>query len=198
MQAAWSQMSGQLEKQKQLTNEIIMEMTQEKYRRKFSKFQIYEGLGALICFIFTIYLILNLHKLDTWYLLTFGIIILAYFAIIPALVLNSIQRMKKINIMTNSYKETLVEFTKKKNHLLFIQRLGITLNFIVVIAMLPVIAKIGSNKDIFIEVDNIWYIYSLVMIVFLVLASRWGYKCYKSAMTSTEHLIKDINNTNNL
>ena len=36
MQAAWSQMSQDLEKQKQLTDEIILKMTQQKYTSQWN------------------------------------------------------------------------------------------------------------------------------------------------------------------
>ena len=56
LQSVWSEMSAQLEKQKKLTNELIMEMTQNRYSTKFDKLTFYETIGAVISFVMAIYL----------------------------------------------------------------------------------------------------------------------------------------------
>lgn len=191
MQTVWSQMSDQLEKQKKLTDKIILDMTQEKYKNKFNKMSTYESLGALVLFVAALLILINFNKLDTWYLLTCGIIVLAYIVTIPTMVLRSLHSMKRLNIATNNYKETLIEFTKKKSHLLFVQRLGISLNFVIMIAFLPVASKLMSGKDIFIE-SNILYWYVPVMAIVLFFFSRWGYKCYKNITASAENLLLEL------
>ena len=50
LQSAWTQMSDELNHQKKLTNQIILDMTKQKYQNKFSTITKYETLGAVVCF----------------------------------------------------------------------------------------------------------------------------------------------------
>ena len=114
MQTVWSEMTEKINNQKRLTDKLIMEMTQEKFRNKISQISKYESAGAIVCFIMAILIIVNLNKLDTWYLLASGLFVTAYLIIIPLIVLKYIRDMKTIDLVNNTYKESLIEFTKRR------------------------------------------------------------------------------------
>lgn len=192
MQAAWSEMSIKLEKQELLTNKLIMEMTQAKYRTKISIVSKYEGIGAIICFISAIILITKLNELDTWYLLASGIFVVVYLIVIPTIVLRSIRKMRNLNITSNNYKQTLLDYSNNRKQFLFIQRIGIYLNFLLMIVALPMFVKLSSSKDIFVTNSNVWYWYLPIMTLFLIFFSRWGYKSYKSITASAEKTLKEL------
>ena len=141
IQATWAQMSDQLEQQKRLTDKIILQMTQQRYRAKFSKISIYESIGAAICYAMAFYILLHFGKLDTLYLVLSGIYTLLFLVVLPFLVLRSLMNIQGINVANSNYKETLVSFTKAKNRLLWLQRLGIYLNFLLLFSILPVLGK---------------------------------------------------------
>lgn len=191
LQTVWSEMSDQLEKQKKLTNELIMEMTQDRYRNKFDKITFYETIGAVICFAMAIYLLVNINKLDTWYLLSCGIFTIAFLIILPIITLGLLGKIKRINILKNSFKETIVRYTKARNQLLLMQRIGIYLSFILVFTCLPVFSKIMKNKDLFLH-TRAWLIYLPIMAIFLFFFTRWGYKCYKNITNSAENILKQL------
>ena len=191
LQSVWSEMSDQLEKQKKLTNELIMEMTQDRYRNKFDKITFYETIGAVICFAMAIYLLVNINKLDTWYLLSCGIFTIAFLIILPIITLGLLGKIKRINILKNSFKETIVGYTKARNQLLLMQRIGIYLSFILVFTCLPVFSKIMKNKDLFLH-TRAWLIYLPIMAIFLFFFTRWGYKCYKNITNSAENILKQL------
>ena len=191
LQSVWSEMSAQLEKQKKLTNELIMEMTQNRYSTKFDKLTFYETIGAVICFVMAIYLLVNITKLDTWYLLSCGIFTIAFLIILPVITLGLLGKIKRINIVQNSFKETIVSYTKTRNQLLLMQRVGIYLSFILVFTCLPVFSKIFKNKDLFLQ-TSILFIYLPVMGIFMFFFSRWGYRCYKNITNSAENVLKEL------
>ena len=191
LQSVWSEMSAQLEKQKKLTNELIMEMTQNRYSTKFDKLTFYETIGAVICFVMAIYLLVNITKLDTWYLLSCGIFTIAFLIILPVITLGLLGKIKRINIVKNSFKETIVSYTKTRNQLLLMQRVGIYLSFILVFTCLPVFSKIFKNKDLFLQ-TSILFIYLPVMGIFMFFFSRWGYRCYKNITNSAENVLKEL------
>ena len=193
MKTLWQEMSQQVEQQKKLTDTLIMEMTQQKYTQKFSKISMYESIGSVICFLAALFIIFNFNKLDTWYLAACGMITLSFILTLPLLVLRSLKSIKNINISNASFKETIVRFAKAKKQLLFVQKLGLYANIVVFLASIPVAAKLLNNKDMFITGGSIWKFGFIIVIGFLViLASRWGYGCYKNITNSAENILKEI------
>ncbi|WP_281543256.1 hypothetical protein [Maribacter aestuarii] len=191
LQSAWAQMSRELEKQKELTNEIIMDMTKEKYRAKFKTITNYEKAGTIVCLISALYIGLNILKLDTWYLLLCGLFAILFSVLMPVLVLRSLKRIRKLNIIDLNYKDALLQYTKAKNHLLRVQRYGLYASFLYLMTFLPAIAKIVNDKNLFLEPSTlVWKL--LIMAVFLALFAQWGYGQYKRITSSAEQLIKDL------
>lgn len=192
MQAIWSQMSDQIENQKKLTNKLIMEMTQERFKNKIGIISKYEGIGAVICFAAAILILFQLSKLDTWYLLISGIFTIAYLIFLPIYILRSINTMKRINIISNTYKETLIEYAKNRKQFLFSQRLGIYLNFILMIVSLPVIIKLFKDEDVFVTNVEVLYWYIPIMTLFLIFFSKWGYGKYKRLTASATKILEEL------
>jgi len=191
IKTVWSEMSDQLEKQKKLTNEIILKMTQERYTNKIQRISTYETIGAILCFAMALVVLFNFAKLDIWYLMVCGVFTFVYLLVLPILVLRSITSMKKIKFAKDSYKEALIGFTKAKKQFLFIQRMGIYLGFILVFTSLPVASKIMKNKDLFLENEVLrWYF--PIMAVFLFFFGRWGYNCYRGITNSAENILKEL------
>lgn len=193
IQATWTQMSEELDKQKRLTNKIIMKMTQDRYSNKFSKVSFYESLGAIICFAAAIYILMNFNKLEGWIEIICGIFTLAFLILMPILVLNSLKDVQQLNIGTKTYKETLLEYTVKKKRLLILQQIGIYASFILAFTMMPVASRIISNKDFFAVSRGIPFFVGIAFaLIVLFFYARWGYGCYKRITNSAEELLKEI------
>ena len=191
LQAAWTQMSHELEKQKELTNEIIMDMTKEKYKTKFRTITRYEKVGSLVCVVSAVFVLFNIGKLDTWYLLACGLFAILFSILMPILVLSSLKKIQQVDIGNLSYKDALLNYTKAKTNLLKIQRYGMYASLIYLITFLPAIAKIFNGKNLFLEPTTLlWKL--LVMGIFLLLFAQWGYGHYKRITSSAEQLIKDL------
>ena len=192
MQATWTQMSQELEKQKILTNDLIMKMTQQRYQNKIGIISKYEGLGAIICFVAAFLLIPQLQKMDTWYLMVSGVFTVAYLILLPVAVLRTIYKLKTIDVLKNTYREILVMYAKRKKQFLQTQQLGIVLNFVLLAVSLPVVFKVFKDKDLFIDDSNILFWYVPIMVVFLFLFSRWGFGKYKNIVLSANYILEEL------
>ncbi len=194
MQAVWSQMSDQIEKQKKLTDKMIIMMTQEQYRKKLNKIAYPEIIGAVICYSVAILILFNLEKLDNWYSLVSGLISVVALLVLPVLSLKWISKMRNINISGNSYKETLIEYTKGKQRFKKSMRLGYYLGFVLMFVIMPVSSKIIKGKDLFTETKSIWPIVIAIplAIIFFFVFTKWVYKSYTGSMNSAEVLIKEL------
>ncbi|WP_109300858.1 hypothetical protein [Aquimarina sp. AU474] len=198
MQSIWSELSGQLEKQKKLTDKMIIMMTQDKFRSKINKIAYPEIIGTFVCFGAAILIIVNFNKLDNWYTLLSGIVTLFILIILPVLSLTSINRMRKVEIATSNYKETLLNYAKGKKQFQTVTKWGYYLGFILMFAIMPVTTKILNNKDLFSETKRVWpfAIAIPLAIVFFIVFSKWVMKFYNNNINSAESLIKELEDTN--
>lgn len=193
LQTAWLQMSTELEQQKKLTNDIILNMTKEKYRNKFKTVTTYETIGAFICFCIALMVILNLGKLDTWYLQICGVFTLVYLIVLPIMVLKTLKKIKNIDISNGSYKENLGIYLKTKNRLMRLQQIGIGVGFIGLFFIIPVTSKIISNKDVFLtSLKTEQFIVFGITLVVMAFFCRWAYNGYQKITQSAEVIIKDL------
>lgn len=140
-----------------------------------------------------IYILFNIEKLDTWYLMACGIFTLAFLFLLPLFTLWSLTRIKSLDVAAFSYKETLVRFERSKKWVLLSQRTSIYLSFILFLAVLPVLSKIFNNKDMFtMDMDALPWIFTGAVFVLLIFFLRWGYGCYKSITASAEMVLKEL------
>ena len=126
MKTMWEDMSKEMTQQKILTDNLVLSLTQEKYKNKFSKVELYESIGAVICFASAIWLIINFAKLDVWYLKVFATIAISLLIILPFITLKKIKGMKVLELQSLSYKETLINFQRRKRELIRFQILVAT------------------------------------------------------------------------
>ena len=193
MKELWGQLSQKVEQQEQLTDQLILDMTQERYTNRFDKILTYESIGAVICFIAALFLMLDFDKLDTWYLKASGIFILLFLISLPILVLRSLIKIKSLDISQTDFRQTIVGYERAKNELLVLQRFGIYLSFVLALLVLPVSLKIFKNQDFFkTSHDASLWIAIGVFFIFLIFFAKWGYGCYQRITNSAEDLLKDL------
>ena len=187
----WQEMSIELEKQKILTDQLIIDMTQEKYSNKLKSISIPETIGTVVCFAAAIYIFINFDKLDTWYMQLSGLFTALFCIVLPILSLRSIFGMQKLNISTSNYKQSLERFAKNKKQFVWIQKVSFYLSFVLVIVSLPVVAKLMNGKDLFLE-SKVWLWYVPFGFAFLYFFSKWVFRHYKRTTDSAEDLLKEL------
>jgi len=191
MKSLWEDMSEKLERQKLLTDKVVLEMTQKKYRAKLNYISVPETVGTIICFAMAVYVLVNFDKLDTWYLALCGVISVSFCVILPILSLRSISRMKKIDVKHNSYKESLKLYAQSKDAFVKVQKAGYYLGFIFSLTVLPVAGKLLRNKDLLLEA-RLWIWYIPLAIAFQFLFSKWVFKQYTSAAKGARSLLEEL------
>ncbi|MFT6796862.1 MAG: hypothetical protein ACJART_002008 [Maribacter sp.] len=193
LQLAWTQMGKELETQKKLTNNIIMEMTRTKYKNKFKKISTYEKAGTVVCFGVVLLILVNFNKLDTWYLQACGTLCLGFLIIMPILVLSALKQIQDFDIFKGTYKENLVRYTKSKTRLLRLQQVSIALSLIMMFLIIPTTAKIFDDKDVFlIPLKIAQWVGLLIAFLGALFFSRWGYRSYQKITDSATLLLEDL------
>lgn len=191
MKGLWNSMSQELDRQKLLTDKMILEMTQQKYRDKLRGISLPETVGTIVCFAMAAYAIVNFGKLDTWYLALCGVISISFCLILPFLSMRSIGRMKKIDMTGISYKEALKQYAREKDKFVRVQKAGYYLGFIFSVAVLPVAGKLMKDKDLLLD-GKIWVWYIPLALAFHFLFSKWVWKHYSSVTRGAKSLLEEL------
>ncbi|CAN5343323.1 hypothetical protein BH10BAC4_BH10BAC4_23290 [soil metagenome] len=191
MKSVWTEMSAQLEKQKRLTDKLIINMTQERYRTKLSKISTLEVTSSVICIVIAILILLNYKKYDSSYLVVSAIISAVLLIIMPVISVSAINKMSNLNIIDNNLKQILTDYAKRKNNLLFIQKISYFLGFILLVAILPVMVKIMGGKEVPMD-STVWFWYLPLGFLFFIAFSRRVYGYYIRTTIRLENLLKDL------
>ena len=191
MKGLWNNMSEELERQKMLTDKMIVEMTKQKYRDKLSGISLPETVGTLVCFAMATYALFNFAKLDTWYLALCGIISISFCIVLPVLSLRSIDKLKQIDLTNISYKDSLIQYAKEKDRFVRIQKAGYYLGFIFVLAVLPVAGKLMRDKDLLLD-SKLWIWYVPFALAFHFLFSKWVWRHYSSIARGARNLLDEL------
>jgi len=193
MKTLWETMSRKVESQELLTDKLIMEMTQQKYKNKFSTLSMYETTGAIICIITAGVIVFNLDKMTAWYNMVCSIIAIVLLVGMPIISLHAIYGLRRIDIAKNSFKTALGSFMKKKRRLLLIQQLAVPFSCSILFFTLPVFSMIMNDKDFFQQQHSPWFwIFIAGVVVGVFFFARWGYGCYKRVTASAEDLLREL------
>jgi hypothetical protein len=148
MKDTWQQMSQELENQKKLTSEIILKMTNEKSSSRLNRIVNLEIFGNIISWMMLFYIIINFDKLTSWLSLTGGIGTSIILIIGSFMSLIIIKKAKDIDLLKNSYVETLRRFDSLRKTLRLYKKLSIYLNIIMPFLILPLFSAIFLEKDL--------------------------------------------------
>lgn len=191
MKSAWEQLDKRIEKQEIFTHQMIEKTTQQQYHSKLKKIGTSEYAGTLICYIGAAYLIVNFTKIEQILIQFFGIISVALLLILPIISLQSIRAMKKVNVATKTYLETINTFTKQKIKFQKLQKLNVALGIFLMLIAIPVLSAI-QGKDIS-QIPNFWpFIFPLFVLFFLGFA-YWVLRSYNRALNEAEEMLTGIN-----
>ena len=190
MKTLWEEMSIEIEKQKILTDSLIIKMTHTDYRNKISKILIPEAIGAFVCFAVIIFILINFQKLDKWYLQVCGIISTLTLFLLPILSIRTIRNIQSVNISDNNYKQSLLEYSRGKIRFVFVQKLSFYLGAILILVILPVMGQLISGKDLF-TTTRLWMWYAIGYPFFYAF-SKWVFKSYLKTTVEAESILKEL------
>ncbi|WP_339904058.1 hypothetical protein [uncultured Cyclobacterium sp.] len=191
MKSLWEDMSKKVERQEILTDQLIFDMTKERYENRIRSISVPETISALICFAVIIFLISNFNLLDVWYLQLSGILTIVACLLLPILSLKSIQRMKNVPISKGTYKEALAIYAKARVKFIRLQKVSFYTSFIVLILCVISFGKIIKGIDVFTMTEKLnWLVPSGIGVLFIF--SQWVLKKYKGSMDSANDLLKEL------
>jgi hypothetical protein len=190
MKTLWSEMSAELEKQKKLTDLIIIKMTQANYRSKINGIFIPEVIGSFICLAMGLYILVNFYKLNSLWMAVCGAAGVLILFILPVLSLRAIHTLRSVNILRTNYKQSLKLYAKGKLQFVFVQKLSFYLGAFMMLVLLPPMCVIMGVKDPFSH-SSLWLSYVIMFPLFYFMA-RWVFRKYMSVTGNAENILKEL------
>jgi hypothetical protein len=190
MKALWGEMSVEIEKQKRLTDSLVIRMIRVDFRNKISKIWIPEIIGSLGCLAWALFILIDFQRLNTWYLLVCGIVSALILLLLPVLSVGAIWKMRSVNISANNYKQLLSEYSKGKLQFLFVQKLNFYLGAILMVTIFPVAGQLLAGKNFFLEI-RLWYWFAIAF-PFFYYFSRWVFRCYSRTAAAAGNILKEL------
>jgi hypothetical protein len=192
LEESWCKLDKMAEQQKTVTKKIILDVIRIKYDNKLRSILKYEGIGTLVLFLGLIVVIWNIDLFDTWPLRICALLSIVIMTLLPILSLRSVYRMHHMDMSKRNYRETIVEFTRRRKHFLLVQKWGMVLSAVFMFTVIPITLKIVKGKDFFAGDSNnlLWFI-PIAFIVFYFFA-RWGYGCYVKITADAQNILQEL------
>lgn len=190
MKSLWTEMSVSIEKQQKTSDALLLQMTKGNYRRKLNKIWIPEAIGIFVCAIALIYLLFNFHQLNTWYLLSCGVIAAFILVLLPVLSVRAIYKLHALKISAGNYKETLLACSKAKIEFVWVQKLNFLLGSILMLTILPLMAQLIAGVDLF-KATRLWYWY-VIGFPFFYYFSAWVFRSYVNTTNDAECILREL------
>jgi len=186
----WDKANSPSEKQR-LTPQIIDQMTQQKYDSKMKKITYPEIAGIAICLMGGAFIAINFYKLDTAFLQGVGILSIVLLLMLSGISLLSLRQFNISTDVNKSYAETLKMFASQKMQFFKLQKINVTLCYLLLVTVIILLSKLFNGKDI--TNSKYFWIFSFTIgYIFLLFYSKWVAKFYQKTLKETEELLSEL------
>lgn len=187
----WNEANNQTNQKQYLTSQSIDEMTQKKYYSKIKKIAYPEMLGVAICLIGSIFIGVNFYKLDTTFLQGVGIVSIVLLLALSGISLLSLRQLNISAEVNKPYAETLKIFAIQKMQFFKLQKINVTLCYLLLVTVIILLSKLFNGKDIT-NSKYFWTFSFTIGYIFLLFYSKWVAKFYKKTLNQTEELLEAL------
>ena len=186
----WDNQSNETQQQN-LTFKIIDQMTQSKYNSKINRIAYPEIIGILICLFATIFIGLNFYKLDNIFLQGVGIVSILLLLTLSVVSFLSLRQLKKTNDFSKPYAETLKIFATQKLEFYKLQKINMTLSYLLLVTVIILLSKFFSGRDIT-DSKYFWTFSFSFGYIFLLFFSKFVTRFYKTTLRKSEELLQEL------
>lgn len=189
----WNNMNDRVTEQQNIHLKNFDKMSQNKFHSSLKKIILPEILGSIVCIVCAVYIVYNFDKLDTITFQIVGVTAVLLLLILPVLSLMSIQQIYKVGDASRTYAETLKEFTVQKIKFCKLQKLNLTLSYLLLVMVILLSARLFGRNEI--TDSKYFWIFSMSFgYIFLVFFAKWVGKQYNNTIRETEDLLKELSN----
>ena len=186
----WQESKGQAQISPN-TNFETMKNRKHMYRSTLKKITLPEIAGSVVCLGSAVFIGLSFDKLDTPVLLGAGVLSTLLLVALPLISLLSTRQLTKVGDFEGPYADTLKAFANEKIKFIRLQKINVTLSFLLLITVIVLASGLFGDKDIF--SNKYYWILSIPLgYIFLLFYSRWVRGYYQKALQESEELLKEL------
>lgn len=191
LKSTWNEMSNQLKEKKNSDLKIFDKMSKRKFYSNLKKIIIPEILGSAVCIGCAAFIGFNFDKLDKISFQIVGIVSILLLVILPVISIMSIQQLYQVGDMNKPYADTLKRFAIQKIKFCKLQKLNLTLSYLLLVTVILLSTKLFGRKEI--TDNNYFWILSISLgYIFLLFFSKWVTKKYSKTIRLTEDLLNEL------
>jgi hypothetical protein len=180
--------------EQQFDKKTIEKMINKKYRTGFKKIAYPELIGAVICWLGILFIVLKFDKLDNNFLQSTGLLTILLLAAVSII---SLKALKLLNFeigFVQSHTATLKYFLKNKNSFYKLQKINSILCYVLLVNTIILVFKFFGNTDII--KNNLFWTSSLGLgFIFLLSITKYVSNAYKNTILKNEELLKELAET---
>ncbi|SIT85805.1 hypothetical protein [Pontibacter indicus] len=190
LKRTWQESKSQVQSNSSINIEM-MEKMKDKYRLKLRKITLSEIVGSVVCLASAMFIAANFDKLDTPLLLGAGVLSILLLLALPLISLFSTRQLSKVGDFEKPYADTLKVFANEKIKFIRLQKINVTLSYLLLIIMIVLVSGLFSDKDIF--SNKYYWILSIPLgYIFLLFYSKWVRNYYHKVLQESEELLKEL------
>jgi drug/metabolite transporter (DMT)-like permease len=174
-----------------LSPAAIDRITGTKYRSGLRRITIPETTGVVICVAGAAYIVFHFNRLDTYFLQVVGIGTVLLLLLLSAISLVSLKRLTMVGDLNQPYAETLRQFALQKSKFYKLQRINVTLCYLLLVAVIVLFTKMFGGNDIS-SSKHFWTFSLCFGYIFLLFFSKWISKYYEATVQQAEDLLKEL------
>jgi hypothetical protein len=188
---AWNATNSAVAKQEPMTPETVKKMNDQKYRSRIKKIIIPEIAGSVICLAGAVFIAFNFYDLNKIFLQGAGILSIVLLLLLPTISMLSTWKLGTARSLDRPYAETLKEFARQKIRFVRLQKLNVTLSYLLLVTIIILLSKLLEGNDL--SANKSFWIFSFSTgYIFLLFYSRWVEKYYKTTLRQAEELLSDL------
>ena len=166
-------------------------MTSQTYRSKMRKIIMPEIVGSIVCLAAAAFIGLRFTKLDTRLLQASGVLSILLLLLLPLISTLSTWKMSQVGKLNRSYAETLKSFAIQKIRFVKLQKLNVTLSYLLLVTVIVILFKLFSGKDL--SGNKYYWLFSFTLgFIFLLFYSRWVESYYRRSLRQAEELLREL------
>ena len=187
----WNEMSNQAKEKQNLNLKTFDIMGKKKFNSNLKKILLPEILGSLVSIAAAVFTGFNFYRFGTVAFQLAGVLAILLLVLLPIISLVSIQQLYKAGDMGKSYADTLKEFTLQKIKFCKLQKINITLSYLLLVTVILLSTKLfGTNH---ITESKYFFIFSYSFgFIFLMFFAKWVFKGYNKTIKETEKLLNEL------
>ena len=187
----WNETKMKILNGQMIEPETMVKRHTKKYGSKLKQITIPEAIGSLVCLAAAAYIGFHFHQLDTVVLQGAGVLSILLLLLLPTISTLSTWQLKPTYDVHRPYAQTLKAFAHHKVRFVKLQKLNVTLSYLLLISVIVLMSKLLGDKDLS---DNTYFwLFSFTMgYVFLMFYSKWVEKYYRKTLQQAEELLKEL------